>query len=185
MSISPEIARQCVVLSERYITDRFLPDKAIDLLDEACSDVNLRCREISRLAELKKERDDYELELRMLTEDTETEHYERLAELRSKLCRVAAEIEQLDQLPPPPVTMENLARIIELWTKIPASKIRAQEYEQLRTLSSRLKERIVGQDEAVEAVSRAIRRSRVGISPKSGRCPSSSWDPPAWARRSW
>src|SRR5699024_8960668 len=137
-----------------------------DLLDEACSDVNLRCREISRLAELKKERDDYELELRMLTEDTETEHYERLAELRSKLCRVAAEIEQLDQLPPPPVTMENLARIIELWTKIPASKIRAQEYEQLRTLSSRLKERIVGQDEAVEAVSRAIRRSRVGISPK-------------------
>ena len=166
VSISPEIARQCVVLSERYITDRFLPDKAIDLLDEACSDVNLRCREISRLAELKKERDDYELELRMLTEDTETEHYERLAELRSKLCRVAAEIEQLDQLPPPPVTMENLARIIELWTKIPASKIRAQEYEQLRTLSSRLKERIVGQDEAVEAVSRAIRRSRVGISPK-------------------
>ena len=100
VSISPEIARQCVVLSERYITDRFLPDKAIDLLDEACSDVNLRCREISRLAELKKERDDYELELRMLTEDTETEHYERLAELRSKLCRVAAEIEQLDQLPP-------------------------------------------------------------------------------------
>ena len=118
------------------------------------------------LAELKKERDDYELELRMLTEDTEGEHYERLAELRSRLCRVAEEIEKLDQLPPPPVTMENLARIIELWTKIPASKIKAQEYEQLRTLSDRLKERIVGQDEAVEAVSRAIRRSRVGISPK-------------------
>ena len=71
VSISPEIARQCVVLSERYITDRFLPDKAIDLLDEACSDVNLRSKEISQLAELKKERDDYELELRMLTEDTE------------------------------------------------------------------------------------------------------------------
>ena len=166
VSISPEIARQCVVLSERYITDRFLPDKAIDLLDEACSDVNLRSKEISQLAELKKERDDYELELRMLTEDTEGEHYERLAELRSRLCRVAEEIEKLDQLPPPPVTMENLARIIELWTKIPASKIKAQEYEQLRTLSDRLKERIVGQDEAVEAVSRAIRRSRVGISPK-------------------
>ena len=73
--ISPEIARQTVVLSERYITDRFLPDKAIDLLDEACSDVNLRCREISQMAELQKERDDYELELRMLTEDTENEHY--------------------------------------------------------------------------------------------------------------
>ena len=82
VSISPEIARQCVVLSERYITDRFLPDKAIDLLDEACSDVNLRCEEISRLAELRKERDDYELELQMLTEDTENEHYERLAVIR-------------------------------------------------------------------------------------------------------
>ena len=75
VSISPEIARQCVVLSERYITDRFLPDKAIDLLDEACSDVNLRCKEISRLAELRKERDDYELELQMLTDDTENEHF--------------------------------------------------------------------------------------------------------------
>ena len=166
VSISPEIARQCVVLSERYITDRFLPDKAIDLLDEACSDVNLRCKEISRLAELQKERDDYELELRMLTEDTEHEHYERLAEIRSRLCRLAGEIEQLSQLPPPAVTMENLARVIEMWTKIPASKIRAQEYEQLKTLEGRLKARIVGQDEAVEAVSRAIRRSRVGISPK-------------------
>ena len=166
VSISPEIARQCVILSERYITDRFLPDKAIDLLDEACSDLNLRSKEISRLAELKKERDDYELELRMLTEDTENEHYERLAVLRSKLCQIAAEIEKLDQLPPPAVTMENLARIIELWTKIPASKIKAQEYTQLKGLSDRLKEHIVGQDEAVEAVSKAIRRNRVGISPK-------------------
>ena len=166
VAISPEIARQCVVLSERYITDRFLPDKAIDLLDEACSDVNLRCKEISRLAELKKERDDYELELRMLTEDTENEHYERLAHIRSKLLRIAGEIEQLEKLPPPAVTMENLARIIELWTKIPASKIKAQEYEQLRGLQDRLKEHIVGQDQAVDAVARAIRRNRVGISPK-------------------
>ena len=166
VSISPEIARQCVVLSERYITDRFLPDKAIDLLDEACSDVNLRCKEISDLAELKKERDDYELELRMLTEDTENQHYERLATIRSKLCQLAARIEELEQLPPPAVTMENLARIIELWTKIPASKIKAQEYQQLRGLQDRLKEHIVGQDQAVDAVARAIRRNRVGISPK-------------------
>ena len=164
--ISPEIARQCVVLSERYITDRFLPDKAIDLLDEACSDVNLRCKELSKLAELKKERDDYELELRMLNEDTENADYERLAVIRSKLCQIAAEIETLEKLPLPAVTMENLARIIELWTKIPASKIKAQEYEQLKGLSNRLKEHIVGQDEAVEAVSKAIRRNRVGISPK-------------------
>jgi len=166
VTISPEIARQCVILSERYITDRFLPDKAIDLLDEACSDLNLRCKEISLLAEKKKERDDYELELQMLTEDTENQNYERLATIRSKLCRLANEIEELEQVPPPAVTMENLARIIELWTKIPASKIKAQEYEQIRGLADRLKEHIVGQDEAVDAVAKAIRRNRVGISPK-------------------
>ena len=166
VSISPEIARQCVVLSERYITDRFLPDKAIDLLDEACSDVNLRCKEISELAELKKERDDYELELRMLNDDTETQNYERLAILRSKLMQIAPRIEELEKLPKPTVTIENLARIIELWTKIPASKIKAQEYQQLQGLCDRLKAHIVGQDEAVDAVTRAIRRNRVGISPK-------------------
>ena len=166
VTISPEIARQCVILSERYITDRFLPDKAIDLLDEACSDVNLQCKEISLLAEKKKERDDYELELRMLTDDTENEHYERLAHIRSKLCQLAEQIEKLEQVPPPAVTMENLARIIELWTKIPASKIKAQEYQQISGLSARLKEHIVGQDEAVDAVSKAIRRHRVGLSQK-------------------
>ena len=166
VEISPEIAHQCVVLSERYITDRFLPDKAIDLLDEACSDVNLRCKEISQLAELKKERDDYELELRMLNEDTENQDYERLAKIRSKLMQLAAQIEQLEALPKPAVTMENLARIIELWTKIPAAKIKAQEYEQIKGLADRLKTHIVGQDQAVEAVARAIRRNRVGISPK-------------------
>ena len=166
VTVSPEIARQCVILSERYITDRYLPDKAIDLLDEACSDLNLRSKEISRLAELKKERDDYELELRMLTEDTENEHYERLATIRSRLCNIAAEIEALEKVPAPAVTMENLARIIELWTKIPASKIKAQEYEQLKGLSDRLRSHIVGQDEAVDAVSKAICRNRVGISPK-------------------
>ena len=166
VEISPEIAHQCVVLSERYITDRFLPDKAIDLLDEACSDVNLQCKEISQLAELKKERDDYELELRMLNENTENQDYERLALIRSKLMQLAAKIEELEKLPKPAVTMENLARIIELWTKIPASKIKAQEYEQIKGLSGRLKTHIVGQDEAVDAVSRAIRRNRVGISPK-------------------
>ena len=166
VEISPEIAHQCVVLSERYITDRFLPDKAIDLLDEACSDVNLQCKEISLLAEAKKERDDYELELRMLNEDTENTNYERMATIRSKLMQLALKIEDLEEKPKPAVTMENLARIIELWTKIPASKIKAQEYQQIKGLSDRLKEHIVGQDEAVDAVSRAIRRNRVGISPK-------------------
>ena len=166
VQISPEIAHQCVVLSERYITDRFLPDKAIDLLDEACSDVNLQCKHISQLAELKKERDDYELELRMLNEDTENQNYERIAHLRSKILQITPQIEELEKIPAPAVTIENLARIIELWTKIPASKIKAQEYQQIKGLSDRLKAHIVGQDEAVDAVSRAIRRSRVGISPK-------------------
>ena len=166
VTISPEIARQCVVLSERYITDRFLPDKAIDLLDEACSDVNLHNKEISLLAEKKKERNDYELELQMLNDDPDNTDYERLAMLRMRLQKLSGEIEALEQVPPPSVTIDNLARIIELWTKIPASKIKAQEYKQLKGMEDRLKAHIVGQDHAVEAVCRAIRRNRVGISPK-------------------
>ena len=166
VQIPAEIARQAVILSERYITDRFLPDKAIDLLDEACSDLNLHSRQISDLAEKRKERDDYQLEIKMLTEDTEQENFERLATLRSHVCRLDSEIADLEAKPAPVLTMENLARIIELWTKIPASKIRAQEYEQLRSLEDRLKKRIVGQDEAVAAVAAAIRRNRVGISVK-------------------
>ena len=166
VQIPAEIARQTVVLSERYITDRYLPDKAIDLLDEACSDLNLHSRQISDLAEKRKERDDYQLEIKMLTEDAQEENFERLATLRSQVCRLDSEIAELEAKPAPVLTMENLARIIELWTKIPASKIRAQEYEQLRSLEERLKKRIVGQDEAVAAVASAIRRNRVGISVK-------------------
>ena len=166
VTISPEIARQCVILSERYITDRFLPDKAIDLLDEACSDVNLHSKEISLLAEKKKERNDYELELQMLNDDPDNTDYERLAMLRMRLQKLSGEIEALEQVPPPSVTIDNLARIIELWTKIPASKIKAQEYKQLKGMEDRLKAHIVGQDHGVEAVCRAIRRNRVGISPK-------------------
>ena len=168
VTIPPEIARQAVILSERYITDRFLPDKAIDLIDEACSDVNLKNKSIGKLEALKKEHADYDVELGMLLEKAEKaeDDFARMAELRSRNLQLDKEIALLEEEPKPVLTMENLARIIELWTKIPASKIKAQEYEQLRTLSDRLKERIVGQDEAVEAVSRAIRRSRVGISPK-------------------
>ena len=166
VKVTPEIARQAVILSERYITDRYLPDKAIDLLDEACSDLNLHTKSISDLAEKRKEKADYELEIKMLTEDTENEHYERLAILRSNVLRLEKEIAELEAKPAPQLTIENLARIIEMWTKIPASKIRAQEYEQLRTLDERLKRFIVGQDEAIEAVTRAIRRNRVGIATK-------------------
>ncbi len=166
VKVSPEMARQAVILSERYITDRFLPDKAIDLLDEACSDLNLKTKEISLLAEKRKEKADYELEIKMLTEDTEHENFERLATLRSRVLRLEKEIEELAAIPAPQLTIDHLARIIEMWTKIPASKIRAQEYEQLRSLDERLKQRIVGQDEAIQAVCSAIRRNRVGIATK-------------------
>ena len=166
VKISPEIARQTVVLSERYITDRFLPDKAIDLMDEACSDVNLRDPDISRLAQAKKDRDDIDLELKMLSDSTEEQDFARMANLRSQRCILEDEIVQLEAKPAPQLTIENLARIIELWTKIPASKIKAQEYEQLRSLEERLKKHIVGQDEAISSVASAIRRNRVGISPK-------------------
>ena len=164
--VSPEIARQAVVLSERYITDRFLPDKAIDLLDEACSDVNLKNKNISKLMRLKKEHADLDLELSMLTEKAEEADYERMAAIRSRNLQLDKEIALLEEEPKPALTVENLARIIELWTKIPASKIKAQEYDQLRELETRLKKRIIGQDEAISAVAAAIRRGRVGISPK-------------------
>ena len=166
--ISPEIARQAVLLSERYITDRFLPDKAIDLIDEACSDVNLKNRNIGRLEALKKEHADYDLELSMLTENAEKtqDDYARMAELRSRNLQLDSEITELEKLPKPALTIDNLARIIELWTKIPASKIRAQEYEQLLNLDVELKKHIVGQDEAIASVVSAIRRSRVGIQVK-------------------
>ena len=168
VEIPPEIARQTVILSERYITDRFLPDKAIDLLDEACSDVNLKNKSIGKLEALKKDQADIELELGALMDqpDKADADFARMAELRSRKLQLEKEIDVLEEEPKPVLTMENLARIIELWTKIPASKIRAQEYEQLENLDTRLKEHIVGQDEAIRAVTAAIRRNRVGISPK-------------------
>ena len=168
VDIPPEIARQTVILSERYITDRFLPDKAIDLLDEACSDVNLKNKSIGKLEALKKDQADIELELGALMDqpDKADADFARMAELRSRKLQLEKEIAVLEEEPKPVLTMDNLARIIELWTKIPASKIRAQEYEQLENLDTRLKEHIVGQDEAIRAVTAAIRRNRVGISPK-------------------
>ena len=169
VEVTPEIARQTVLLSERYITDRFLPDKAIDLLDEACSDENLRNPIINRLAAASKELADVELELKMLSEQTEEKtpaDYERIATLKSRACQLGEEVTDLESKPKPRLTMESLARIIDLWTKIPASKIQAQEYEQLRHLEDSLKKHVVGQDEAISAIASAIRRSRAGISVK-------------------
>ena len=165
VKIPEGILRQAVLLSERYITDRFLPDKAIDLIDEACSDLNLHDKNINRRMELRREIEDYDKE-RELLQGAEEPDFERLAELKSLTMKAQEELDALCAQGDPQLTMDNLARVIELWTKIPASRIREDEFRRLSELDKRLKEHIVGQDEAVEAVAAAIRRNRVGISPK-------------------
>ena len=164
--ISEEMCRQAVVLSERYITDRFLPDKAIDLLDEACSDVNLKNPDIARSDILNKEIADLNKESELLLEDTEQEHFERLAEIRSRTIQLNNELDALKAKDMPSLTKDNLARIIELWTKIPASSVKEDELQRLAGLDDRLKKNIIGQDEAVDAVCSAIRRNRVGLQVK-------------------
>lgn len=169
VKISDAMCRQAVLLSERYITDRFLPDKAIDLLDEACSDVNLKNKDYARIAEISKELDDISKERELLLETPETEDngsYERLATLRGRELVISAEKDKLEAKGKPELGIENLARIIELWTKIPASSIREDEHKKLSELGTRLRQHIVGQDEAIDAVCSAIKRNRVGISPK-------------------
>ena len=166
VSISPEMCRLAVTMSERYITDRYLPDKAIDLIDEACSNVNLKNTTLARQAAITKELADLNKEKEaMMAADTE-EAYARLANIRSQELRLEAEQHQLEAQSVPALEVEHLANVIELWTNIPASQIREQEYEQLSKLEERLKKHIIGQDEAVKAVAAAIRRGRVGISPK-------------------
>ena len=169
VKISDGILRQAVLLSERYITDRFLPDKAIDLIDEACSDLNLKDPDISRRMQIQRELDDYEKERTMLEEKQQEggdPDYERMAFLKSRELQLTTELTALCEKGDPQLSMENLAHVIELWTKIPASRIREQEFQRLSQLEQRLKSHIIGQDEAIEAVSAAVRRNRVGISPK-------------------
>ena len=239
VSISPEMCRLAVTMSERYISDRFLPDKAIDLIDEACSDVNLHNTNLARearvhkdLEQLTQERDrmvseandreykrqnslkvneqrqaelrrqlgklsderaalsaagDQEAGLRdneretarlqrelsalnkehvSISAESDGNQYERLAEMKSRQLQLEEELHKLESQSAPPLTVEHLARVIELWTKIPASSIQEAEYERLAKLEDRLKEHVIGQDEAVHAVSAAVRRGRVGIASK-------------------
>ena len=177
VSIPQGVLRQAVLLSERYITDRFLPDKAIDLIDEACSDRNLHDPEINRRMELEQELSNLIFERENLmsaqpadgqqfTEQELDQRYERIAELRSQELRVTDELNAIRAKGMPELTMENIARVIEMWTKIPASKIKEEEFKRLAELDQRLRAHVVGQDEAIAAVSAAIRRNRVGISPK-------------------
>ena len=166
VSISDDIARQSVILAERYITDRFLPDKAIDLIDEACSDMNLKSELIARKDAIGKERRDLQKEREMIIAAPNSNDYARLAEIRSLDLRLSSELDELEMQGAPALTLDNLARVIELWTKIPASSIREDEFKRLSELDKRLKVHIIGQDDAVENVCAAIRRNRVGISPK-------------------
>ena len=163
--IPKEMCREAVVLSERYITDRYLPDKAIDLIDEACSDVNLKDKTLARIDAAQKEIDDLNKERELLLADTENEHYERLAVIRTTIMQLTDELNAL-KAQTPTLTRENLARVIELWTKIPASTITEDEFDRLSKLGDRLREHIVGQDEAIDAVCAAIKRSRVGLQAK-------------------
>ena len=240
VSISPEMCRLAVTMSERYITDRFLPDKAIDLIDEACSDVNLHNQTLAREVEVKKELDALEKERenlmveandrdykrqttlknneqrqteirrelnkltaehdslmgnpattealaaneqrqsnfrreldnlagereKLLSDEGSSRDYERLASIKSREIQLQDELNKLEAQSAPPLTVEHLARVIELWTKIPASQIQEAEYERLAKLEDRLKEHLIGQDEAVHAVAAAVRRGRVGIASK-------------------
>ena len=166
VSISDEMARQSVILSERYITDRFLPDKAIDLIDEACSDMNLKSKIIARKDAIRKERADLQKERELIIAEPNRDDYERLASIRSLDMQLSSELDDLELKGAPKLTLDNLARVIELWTKIPASSIREDEFKRLSELDKRLKEHIIGQDDAVDNVCSAIKRNRVGISPK-------------------
>ena len=177
VSIPQGVLRQAVLLSERYITDRYLPDKAIDLIDEACSDLNLHDADINRRMELERDLQNVTFERETLmsaqppegqefTEKELDDRYARIAELRSQELRIGNELDVLRAKGTPQLTMENIARVIEMWTKIPASKIKEEEFKRLAELEQRLRAHVVGQDEAIAAVSAAIRRNRVGISPK-------------------
>lgn len=240
VSISPEMCRLAVTMSERYITDRFLPDKAIDLIDEACSDVNLHNKTLAQEVEVKKELEALEKERenlmveandrdykrqttlknneqrqteirrelnkltaehdslmgnpattealaaneqrqsnfrrelenlagereKLLSDEGSSRDYERLASIKSREIQLQDELNKLEAQSAPPLTVEHLARVIELWTKIPASQIQEAEYERLAKLEDRLKEHLIGQDEAVHAVAAAVRRGRVGIASK-------------------
>ncbi|MDR0671202.1 MAG: ATP-dependent Clp protease ATP-binding subunit, partial [Oscillospiraceae bacterium] len=166
VTISPEVARQAVLLSERYITDRFLPDKAIDLIDEACSDVNLKTPAIHQADRLRREIETIRREREHLITDNAPAEYERIAVLKSREMVAVRQLEEVTKSGPPALTVPHLARVIEQWTKIPASRIEEQEYKRLALLEDRLRKRIIGQDVAIAAVAAAIRRGRVGISGK-------------------
>ena len=165
VTLSEGIIRQAVTLSERYINDRFLPDKAIDLLDESCACAALRNKAADRFLIVKKDMDTLGEELEELESETENPDFERIATVKTELAARQKESDELkEKVKQSRVTEDDLAKVIELWTGIPAAKIKQSDIKRLKGLEQRLKEKIIGQDEAVELVARAVRRSRVQIS---------------------
>ena len=164
--ISPEMIRLCAVLAERYITDRFLPDKAIDLLDESCACTNLRSPEIEAYDTLMQKKEELEQKEKALEDETEI-NYEELAQVKGERIRLDASIEEAaKKLDDVQVTSDDLSKVIELWTGIPAHKIAETEFTKLANLEDRLKSHIIGQDEAVDLLAKAIKRTRVQLSPR-------------------
>ena len=164
--ISPEMIRLCAVLSERYITDRVLPDKAIDLLDESCACTNLRSPEIEAYDKLAKKKEELEAKEKSIEDETEI-NFEELAQVKGELIRLNTSLEEAQKkLDEVQVTADDLSKVIELWTGIPAHKIAETEFTKLAHLEDRLKAHIIGQDEAVDSLAKAIKRTRVQLSPR-------------------
>lgn len=167
VTVTDEIARRAVLYSERYINDRFLPDKAIDLLDEACSCANLRNKTLAQYDEYIRQIKVYQHVIESEEQKEENVDYEKLAENKAKVLQLQSQAKELEsEALGQKVTDEDLAKVIELWTGIPASKIQESEMQRVSSLEESLKKRIIGQDEAVKLVSAAVRRSRVQISKK-------------------
>lgn len=164
VKISNDVISNAVIMSEKYIHDRFLPDKAIDILDEACSRINLDNKDLYKLEILKNQLKKVQEEKEEAADADSTEDYQKAADLKTKECRLQEEIDTLsNKLKPKQLTIQDIALVIENWTKIPVKKITQEETEKLLSLENNLHKRVVGQNEAVSAVSRAIRRNRAGL----------------------
>lgn len=164
VKISSDVIKQTVIMSEKYIHDRFLPDKAIDILDEACSRINLENKALFKLEMLKQELSKVQSEKEEVVAADSTEDYQKAADLKTRECQLIEEIDQLSaKTKPKQLTIQDIANVIENWTKIPVKKITEKETQKLLNLETNLHKRIIGQDEAVSSVARAIRRNRAGL----------------------
>lgn len=164
VKISNDVIRQAVVMSEKYIHDRFLPDKAIDIIDEACSRINLDNKDLYKLEILRNELKVVQEEKNEAAQADSTEDYQKAADLKTRECKLIEEIQKINEtLTLKEVTVQDIAEVIEHWTKIPVTKITEEETTKLLNLENNLHKKIIGQDEAASSVARAIRRNRAGL----------------------